>query len=400
MLEAIKIEDLKPGMFVNEVIEQKGKLKIKTKGLVKSVKSIDMLKSKGVTKVEVDLSRSNLPPPAAAPEVEQNDVLETPSPADTKIKHYSDSEQLEAATKLYDEALIIQSRFFKRLAANDTPSLSDVKDLSANIIESVINMPSGLSCLTLLNKSGKYLLEHSLNCSILLTMFAKYRDMGQQAIEELSLAGLLMDVGMTNMPKDITQSSERLTLQQKDIITTHVDIGLDLVDRCGDVAASVQEIIFNHHERIDGTGYPDAQSEHDLSEYVRMAGIVDSYDAMINDRPFRKAVTPSKALVKLLSDESYDQVLVAQFIKCLGVHPMGSLVKLDNDRLAIIMRGNKDAPMKPVVAAFYNIKTSSYSEVKKLDLSQVNMKIVSAVRPEEFGLNLTKFLKEILITAL
>ncbi|MEP4888621.1 MAG: HD domain-containing phosphohydrolase [Aliiglaciecola sp.] len=400
MLEAIKIEDLKPGMFVNEVIEQKGKLKIKTKGLVKSVKSIDMLKNKGVTKVEIDLSRSNLPPPVVAPEAEQNNVKETPPPADTKIKNYSDSEQLEAATKLYDEALIIQSRFFKRLAANDTPSLSDVKDLSANIIESVINMPSGLSCLTLLNKSGKYLLEHSLNCSILLTMFAKYRDMGQQAIEELSLAGLLMDVGMTNMPKDITQSPGRLTLQQKEIITTHVDIGLDLVDRCGDVTAPVQDIIFNHHERIDGTGYPDAQSEHDVSEYVRMAGIVDSYDAMINDRPFRKAVTPSKALVKLLSDESYDQALVAQFIKCLGVHPVGSLVKLDNDRLAIIMRGNKETPMKPVVAAFYNIKTSSYSEVKKLDLSQVNVKIVSAVRPEEFGLNLTKFLKEILITAL
>ncbi|MDO6711528.1 DUF3391 domain-containing protein [Aliiglaciecola sp. 2_MG-2023] len=400
MLEAIKIEDLKPGMFVNDVIEQNGKLRIKTKGLVKSVKSIDILKSKGVTKVEIDISRSNLPPPPVNSEPKESTTQENTAPVSPKKTSFSDSEQLEAATKLYDEALTIQSRFFKRLAANDTPSLSDVKDLSANIIESVFNMPNGLSCLTLLNKSGKYLLEHSLNCSILLTMFAKYRDMGRQAIEELSLAGLLMDVGMTNMPKDITQSAGKLTPQQKEIITTHVDIGLDLVDRCGDVAASVQDIIFNHHERIDGSGYPDAQTDHDVSEYARMAGIVDSYDAMINDRPFRKAVTPSRALVKLLSDESYDQVLVAQFIKCLGVHPVGSLVKLDNDRLAIIMRGNKETPMKPIVAAFYNLKTASYSEVKKLDLSQVNVKIISAVRPEEFGLNLTKFLKEILITAL
>ncbi|GAC15702.1 HD-GYP domain-containing protein [Aliiglaciecola lipolytica] len=397
MLEAIKIDDLKPGMFVNDVIEQNGKLKIKTKGLVKSDKSIDALKAKGVIKVQIDISRSNLPPPPTPP---KKVVEEQVPPPEIKNRSYSDKEQLEAATKLYDEALIIQSRFFKRLAAKDNPSLSAVKDLSTNIIESVIHMPNGLSCLTLLNKSGKYLMEHSLNCSILLTMFAQHRDMGKQAIEDLSLAGLLMDVGMTNMPSELVQSPNKLTPQQKEVITTHVDIGLDLVDRCGQVSACVQDVIFNHHERVDGSGYPDAQSAHDVSEFSQMAGIVDSYDAMINDRPFQKAVTPSKALIKLLSDDSYDQRLVAQFIQCLGVHPTGSLVKLDNDKLAIVLRANKNAPSKPVVAAFYNLKSGSYSEVKKYDLNQVSVKIESAVRPEEFGLNLTKFLKEILINNL
>jgi HD-GYP domain-containing protein (c-di-GMP phosphodiesterase class II) len=439
MLQKINIEELTVGMFVSNVLEQKGLLKIKTQGLVSSTKSIEFLKAKGVTRLEIDWSRSNIEQPKTKqPQTTDEDVEPTSQPSDAanetapsnvelvtetppsnavveplnavqeksvasakpRRKALTDGEQIDAASKLYNEAINIQSRFFKRLEAKDSPSLSTVKDLSQNIIDSVLEMPNGLSCLTSLNKTGRYLLEHSLNCSIFLTMFSQYRNMPENEIQALSMAGLLMDVGMTNMPKDITQSTSTLTPSQKEILTTHVDIGLDLIERCGNVPEIVQDIIYNHHERVDGSGYPDALHSSDISVHAKMAGIVDSYTAMTNDRSYRKAIPPSRALSRLLRDPSYDQILVAEFIRCVGVHPVGSLIKLTNDTLAIVIRGNKKASLQPTVASFYNVKSNSYVEVKKIDLNKSKIQIVCSVQPEEFGINLAKFFNEVLASAI
>ncbi|WJG08617.1 HD domain-containing phosphohydrolase [Aliiglaciecola sp. LCG003] len=388
MLQTITIDDLKPGMFVNDVVEQTGMLRIKTKGLVNNLASVQSLKAKGVVTVEIDLSRSKQA--TSAPVASQ-----TPTPVEKPKR--SIKEQLSAATTLYDDALDIQERFFKRLENNQPTSLDEVKSLSHNIIDSVFEMPSALCCLSMLNKSGKYFLEHSLNCSILLTMFAQSRGFEPRIIEDLSLAGLLMDVGMTNMPKDITQSAKPLTELQRDIVTTHVDIGLDLVERCGDISDNVRDIIFNHHERIDGSGYPDSQSNCDVSEFARMAAIVDSYDAMVSNRVFKKAVTPTIALRNLLTDPGYEQKLVQGFVQCLGVHPIGSLVKLTNGKLCIVIKSNKKSPLQPTVASFYSTKSTSYSEIKHIDLSKTEAQIEASVRPEEFDINLTKFFKEIFV---
>lgn len=397
MLQQIDINDLKPGMFVNRVIEQSGRLKMKTKGLVTSDQAIKALVAKGVLRLEIDATRGDgVPEPQKEVKSEKPQAaVETP-----KAAELSDSEQIEAATKVYQEAMVIQSRFFKRMAAKDQVSLDSVKQLSHKLIDAVVHMPNGMSCLSLLNKTGKYLLEHSLNCSILFTMFANSKNMTDKEIESLSLAGLLMDVGMTNMPNEITQSAKKLTPSQREVMTTHVDIGLDLVEKCGEISDIVRDVIFNHHERVNGSGYPDAQDNHDVSIYTRMAAIVDSYDAMTSPRLFKKPITPARALSRLLKDEAYDQTLVAEFIQCVGVHPVGSLVKLSNDRLAIVIRGNKEAPLQPHVATFYHIKTANYSEVKKVDLSRTKLKIDGSVRPEEFGLNLTKFFRDVFLNSL
>lgn len=393
MLKDVNIDDILPGMFIAQVNEQTGQLKIKTKGLVKTHKAIEELKLNGVIQVTVDLSRSELGDNTAV----QPAVSVNPKSKKTKL---SEGEMLTHATKLYDEAVSIQGKFFKRLEAKQNPSLDDAKQLSKKIIDVVFDMPSAISCLSLLNKTSQYLLEHSINCAILMTLFGRHKDLPRETIESLSLAGLLMDVGMVNMPTSITDSPLKLTEQQKEIVSTHVDISLDLVERCGEVSEIVQDVIFNHHERIDGSGYPDKQSGVDVSLYARMAAIVDTYDAMTTNRQFQSAVPPTGALRSLLTDKSYDPVLVQEFVQCMGVHPVGSLVKLTNSRLAIVIKSNKTNPLMPVVASFYHVNTGHYSEVKKIDLAHSELQIESSVRPEEFDINLTKFFREVLISAI
>lgn len=400
MFQEKTIDQLLPGMYVDSVLAQSGRLKIKSKGLVGNVKTIEALKSKGVLRLRIDVKKSTIDMPVA----EAEKKIETPpvkvKPTTIKKRILTNGEQLSAATKLYDQAKVIQSRFIRKLQVNDSSSIKSIEELGSAIVDSVFDMPDALSCLCLLNKSGKYLLEHSLNCSIFLAMFAKFKGFERAEIEQYTLAGLLMDVGMANMPKEITESSEPLSELHEQFVITHVDIGLDMVERGGNIGDIARDAIFNHHERIDGSGYPDAQSNQDISLVARMAAIVDSYDAMTTTRPYQKARTPTVALRSLFTDSSYDQKLVQEFVKCLGVHPPGSLVKLDNDCLAIVVKSNKEAPLEPTVISFYNVSTGNYTETRKVDISSTRARIIASVRPEEFGINLPKFFKAVLINTI
>ena len=389
MLKAVSIENLKPGMYVSNVLKQKGRMQIKSKGIVKDASAISSLQTKGVLEVEVDYSKSKL----------QERAEKVPAKPQDKKANIPLGEQMSSAQKLYEQAKSIQRGFLSKIKKEQKADLDALHDLSLDIIDSVIDCPSALSCLSLLNRSDEYLMEHSLNCSTLMAMFARHLGYDSETIEQLSFAGLLMDVGMANIPDDITHKTAKLSKPEMDVVTTHVDIGLDIVERCGEVSDLVREIIFSHHERLDGSGYPDNKKGDEVSEYVKMAAIVDSYDAMTSARPYRAAMSATSALKALLVDKSYDQTLVQKFIQCMGVHPVGSLVKLNNDRLAIVVRANKSNPLSPTVMTFYSL-SSGYSETKLLALSHSNIEIESVVRPEEFGLNLTKFFREVFISGL
>lgn len=388
MLQQLDIEKLVPGMYVDNVVKQTGKLKIKSKGMVKTQAAIQGLKDKGVLIVEIDPSKSVL---------NEDTVTTPPVPKKKEKPQKSISEQLSSADKLYDQALTTQSGFIKKIKSEHTTELTKIHDLSLDIIDSVMDAPNALSCISLLKKSDQYLLNHSLNCSILLTKFAKHLELPSEVVDELSFSGLLMDVGMANIPEDITYKKGALTSQERDIVTTHVDIGIDIVERCGDVSDIVREIVFNHHERMDGSGYSNNKSAESVSQYVKMAAIVDSYDAMVSNRPYKLGVTPPVALKSLLTDDRYDPILVQQFIQCLGVHPVGSVVKLTNDKLAIVIKANKTNPLKPMVAIFYSIRSNHFAENRILNLSRSDQEIVASVKPEEFKINLSKFFSDVLI---
>jgi hypothetical protein len=135
---------------------------------------------------------------------------------------------------------------------------------------------------------------------------------------------------------------------------------------------------------------------------ILKATIIDSYDAMTSDRPYRVGITPTAALKKLLSDTSgkYDQSLVQQFIRCIGVHPVGSLVKLKSGKLGIIVKANPNEPIKPLVMCFYSVTSGAHTELKKVDLYKSDDEIVGTVRPDEFKINLSKFFRNVFLGAI
>ena len=393
----ISIDDLVPGMFVSGVLKQSGQLRIKTQGLVKSKGIIEQLKSKGILEVQVDMDRSHqdVVDKYSAPEPE-------PELTDSRVKEKTEGEALNEAQSLYDKAKIAHKRFLKRMQAGQVGNLESLKQSCNEIIESLFENPNALQCLTLIKDDQEYLLQHCLNSAILMGVFAKHLGFDKELINELCLAGLLMDAGMSTVPKDIYEKPRKLNSKEWNIIKSHVDTGMEMVERMGELSDTIMTTIANHHERLDGTGYPSAKAGKYIGVYGRMAAIVDTYDALTSDRPWRKAYSPTAALKQLLADDSgkIDPSLVQQFIKCIGVHPVGSLVKLKSDRLGIIIKANTTEPLKPVVMCFYSLSSGMHTELKRVDLGMVKDEIIASVRPEEFKINLNKFFREVFLASI
>ncbi len=385
----VTIDDLKPGMYVTQVLKQSGKMEIRSRGLVKNEAIIEQLRAKGIEVVEIDIRKSKIEKAVTvAPEEETST---TP-----KSKSLS-SESVVQASELYNRAVTIQSQLIKSLQTGAPKNLSLVSDLSQNIIKSLFENKNALLCLTMIKDAEEYLLEHSINCGILMAMFAHHLGMSHEEIDHACMGAMLMDIGMAEIPEQLRTSKGELSAQEWEVIRTHVNSGKKLVEQFEEIHESVVTIIGQHHERCDGSGYPNGLKGEQISQLARMAAIIDSYDAMISDRPFRKALSPAVALKRLNQQDNLDKELVKQFIHCVGVHPVGSLVKLKSGKLAIVSQLGKKDLMKPVVMTFYNISSGHYSEIKRMDLSQVQDEIVAGVTPSDFNLNLPKFFHEVFV---
>ncbi|WP_395340801.1 HD-GYP domain-containing protein [Ningiella sp. W23] len=396
MFETIAIDNVKVGMYLSQIKECEGKLQVKSQGLIKSMGTIESLKRRGVLSIEIDTDKSIH---SAA-----RNAAEAKKPAMSKARTSSamldfdqHREDLAKADKLYTQAREVQSRFVSQLRSGSSPDFDELNGICQDIIDSVFDNHDALSCLIMLNETSNYFAEHSLNCAILMGIFAKHRECPQADIEDLTLAGLLMDVGMALLPDDLSTREDAYSAADITLMRTHVDIGQEVIERYADLPPLVSEIVLNHHERIDGSGYPKQKSGDEISTYAQMAGIVDCYDAMITERAYKSSKGSQEVLESLLENKAFDTDLVESFIQAVGLYPVGSLVHLKSGKLAIVVQRRKDRPLKPNVMAFYSIRMKHHTEVKLIDLNKSSDKILGAVRPEEFKLNLPHFFRSALL---
>ncbi|MBT1452413.1 DUF3391 domain-containing protein [Glaciecola sp. XM2] len=403
MTQIVLIEDVKIGMYLTRIHESNENLQVKSQGVIKSSNTIENLRRRGVVSIEIDDEKSTHlahkkkeTPPKVQAETANTEAAVEKQPfqtlsIDQQLKH------LASADRLYTQAREQQARFVKQLRSGESPDFDKLNSTVQDIIDSVFENQEALSCLIMLKETNDYLVEHSLNCSILLSLFATHRGFAPSEVEDITLAGLLMDIGMALLPAELNQKEGQYTNADITLMRTHVDIGSEIVERYADLPDIVQEIIMNHHERIDGSGYPKQKTGDQLSEQVKMANIVDAYDALISNRNHRSSNCAQDALEKMLDDRGFDTELVHSFIEAIGLYPVGSLVHLQSGKLAIVVQKNRSQPLKPTVMAFYSIRAKHHTETKVINLNKSNDKILGAVRPEEFEINLPRFFRTVLL---
>lgn len=397
-MKTLPINQLKPGMFVHGVTKQTGKIRIKNQGWVKTQGSIDKLKQAGILEIEIDPDKTlNLD--------SDNKITEKPKPAAPAVSSkpfdpwhttHSMSAEMTKANSLYTEAKSLQSKAFADIREGNKIDVAPFQELASGFIDSVFRNQDALTCITRMREKDAYLLEHSINVSILISIFAKHLGIEKSIIQELATGALLHDIGKINIPDNILNKPGKLTDEEYQLVQNHARFSKEILEQSG-LSGIAVDIAGFHHERLDGSGYPFGKSGDEISLYVRMASIVDVYDALTAERVYKAGMEPIKAF-KILKDgcpDSFDGDLVTKFIQCIGIHPVGTLVRLESQKLGVVTRSNPTSPLKPQVKVFYHAKHTRYTEVQDIDLanSRCHDSLEAAVRPSEFNIDLIRFFK-------
>ena len=395
-LTKISIDDLKPGMYVESIAKQKGNLQVASRGKVTSRVIVGQLRRRGVLAVLIDPTKQFEPDPE---EVEEEPVQEEEEQApvpEKKKKKLKFDQEIAVANKLHKKGKSIQKQLLNSVAKGLPTDISVPEEFSRNLVGSIDRNPNALLCLTKIREKDDYLLEHSLNVAILLANFAQYIGLEEEIVQELALSGFLHDIGKIKIPDKILHKPGRLSDQEMNIMRDHVVYGIEALEEM-QIPERMIKTVSEHHERLDGYGYPEGKRNDEVSFFGRMISIVDVYDALTADRVYKAGMPSQKALQILLKDtpDKYDRELVQKFIKCIGIYPVGSLIKLSDETIAMVVKHNEESPLKPVVKVFYNAKGKHYMAPTDVDLStSTKVTVEKAVLASDYKIDFNTFFEE------
>jgi len=250
--------------------------------------------------------------------------------------------------------------------------LNNVGVVVESITGSILRNPGALLSLLRIKDKDDYTFLHSVSVCALLVAFSRSRNMAGGDIYEAGMGGLLHDTGKAFVPGAILNKQGRLTEAEFDIIKRHPRDGYDMLARLPQISQTVLDITLHHHERLDGSGYPDRLAGDGISEFAQMAAIVDVYDAITSDRCYHKGMSAAEALRKMLewSKCHFNPTLTQEFIRCIGIYPVGTLVRLESGRLGVVIEQHASSLLSPRVNVFFSTKSNSYIRPEVVDLSR------------------------------
>ena len=373
-------------MYVHAIADQQGKLSVKSQGRVTNPSIIGSLKKRGVKTLIIDESKNQI---IDEESVEESAPEPQPETTPEPTPKASFSQEIDVANRLHKQGKHLQKTLLNSVKKGLPFDESIPKEFAQEMVGSIDRNADALLCLTKIREKDDYLLEHSLNVAILLANFGKSIGMPKKEVEDLAHAGFLHDLGKIKIPDEILHKPGRLTDEEMDVMRDHVKYGIETLEETG-IAPSLIRTVSEHHERLDGLGYPFGKKAEEISREGRMIAIVDVYDALTADRVYKPGMPSQKALQILLKDcpAKYDHELLQRFIKCMGIYPVGSLVKLTNERIGMVTEQNESAPLKPVVRVFYSTRGNHYIEAKDLNLnSDTTVKIEKAVLASDYRID-------------
>lgn len=377
----VQMDELAVGMFVHPL--SSGSFLIARKD------QITTLAESGAKGVFVDLIKSS---PGSLPEwargmagVKSKDpAAKAAAPAlhsSSRGAAFDRARQVLARSRGPMERLLRQARLGRTLEKRE------VVDLVEDIASSVEQCASAIVSLSRIKTVDSFTYLHSLAVCALMVNFARHAGFAKADVHELGMAGLLHDVGKTAVGSAILVKPGRLTPEEMEIMRTHAMAGHEILSRGGHFPATVLDVALHHHEKIDGTGYPHKLVGDAISVPAKMAAIADVYDAVTSNRPYKEASLPSESLADMFTWKGhFDPGLLQTFIRSVGIYPVGSLVRLTSERLALVLEQDEVDLTRPVVRIFYSIAQRARIDTIDLALArQHGDDILSREDPRKWG---------------
>jgi HD-GYP domain-containing protein (c-di-GMP phosphodiesterase class II) len=251
------------------------------------------------------------------------------------------------------------SKSFVKLEYKDSkPKLDSTVSTITDIVEYLFEHKDINSVhLTEIKTYDNYTYVHSLNTCVISLFFGMQMSMPKSKLMDLGIGAILHDVGKTKIPKSILNKPSKLTDEEFEIMKNHSKLGYDLIRDLKYISERSKRLILEHHERLNGSGYPKGIKDKEISEFGRIVAISDVYDAIVSDRVYRKGVKGNEAYEFILGGAGtlFDWDLVSIFKNNFSIYPLGSCVKLSNGQEAFVIKENKGFPDRPVIRVLYDM---------------------------------------------
>lgn len=263
---------------------------------------------------------------------------------------------------------------------------TQVTQLVDDISQSLLRHPHALISLARLKTANEYTYMHSVAVCGLMIALARQLGLSPDFIQEAGLAGLFHDVGKMAVPESILSKPGALTALEFASVRLHPVQGLDMLRHCSHISALVLDVCWHHHEKCDGSGYPHGLVQNQISLFAQMGAVCDVYDAITSERPYKQGWGPAEAIQKMAEWKGhFDERVFQAFVRCMGIYPVGTLVRLESGRIGVVIEQTSMSLLMPTVKVFFSARSRLPISQVVVNLAKQPDKIVARENAEEWG---------------
>ena len=398
MLKRIHVEQLQVGMHLKEFCGSWIDHPFwRTGFVIKDPKDIELILASKIREVMIDCSKG-LDVPAGASVVSEvedtptdlepapTDVVSAKSPRETAP--VAAPQEVERAARICLEAKAAVVSMFEEVRMGKAVDVGGARQLVEDISDSVSRNPGAIISLARLKTADDYTYMHSVAVCAMMVALAKQLRLDEVQTRACGMAGLLHDMGKVAMPIEVLNKPGKLTDAEFDIMKTHPTEGFKMLMASSGVDAVSLDVMLHHHEKVDGSGYPEKLKGDEISLHARMAAVCDVYDAITSNRPYKPGWDPAESLRRMAEWKGhFDPMVFQAFVKSMGIYPVGSLVRLKSGRMGVVVEQSTKSLTMPLIRVFYSTKSNMRIVPVVVDLSQPASleKIISREDPAQWN---------------
>jgi len=376
MLKKVDASQLKIGMYIHDLSCDwmthpfvRNRFKLTTEDEIRKILNA------GIHDVVIDVSKGldvqDAPTLAEAQAETERELVEIASKP-VIVTRVSLGEEMNRAKQIRHQASTLVRNVMRDARLGKAVEVDEVQPVVQSITESILRNPGALIGLLRIKTKDDYTFLHSVSVCALLVAFCRSRGISEDITYQAGLGGLLHDTGKALVPDNVLNKPGPLTDEEFAVIKRHPKDGYDILLKSPEVGDIPLDITLHHHERRDGSGYPDKQAGDTISELAQMAAIVDVYDAITADRCYHKGMSAAAALRKIYewSKFHFNPTYAQEFMRCVGIYPVGTMVMLESGRLGVVVEPHETNLLAPKVNVFFHTKKNVYIKPETVDLSR------------------------------
>ncbi|MDR0996596.1 MAG: HD-GYP domain-containing protein [Zoogloeaceae bacterium] len=390
MLKRIDISQLKVGMFIREFCGSWLDHPFwRTHFLLNTQDDLLRIRQSAVREVWIDTGRGlDIAYGQSAVEESERPPPVEPPPTTPDTQPTDMCEEMTRAAEICATARESITSMFQEARMGRAIDAAKAAPLVDAIADSVLRNKGALVSLARLKTADNYTYMHSVAVCALMIALARQLSFTEAQVRIAGLGGILHDIGKMRIPPEILNKKASLTPEEFAIMKTHPQEGYKILEASGTVPESVMLVCLSHHEKLDGTGYPQRLANNGISPYARIAAICDVYDAITSQRAYKAGWDPAQSLHRMAGWKGhFDTALFHAFVRSLGIYPVGSLVRLASGRIGVVTEQHSNSLLTPRVRVFFSTLTNRRIKSELIDLALPGCldKILSREEPADWN---------------